>query len=90
MQPQEQPVGWIILQGGNRGGVLTRSVEAIGYGDLSDCDVACGDECGGGFNDDDAMGGGIGSVTCAQWPVMSVVEAPYWARSQSVSVRYRT
>jgi hypothetical protein len=38
--------------------------------DLSDCDVARGDECGGGFNDDDAMGGGIGSVTCAQWPVM--------------------
>ena len=54
----------------------------MGYGDLSDCDVACGAECGGGFNDDGAMGGGVGSVRCAQWPAVSVVDAPYWARSQ--------
>jgi hypothetical protein len=64
------------------------SVEAMGYGDLNDCDVACGGECGGGFNDDGATGGNVGSVTCAQRRVASVVDAPYWARGQRGSCQH--
>src|SRR6266404_5119789 len=58
------------------------------YGNLSDSDVACGGECGGEFNQDGAMGGGVGSVTCAERPVESVVDAPYWVRSQRGPCQY--
>jgi hypothetical protein len=56
--------------------VLKRSAAGTVYGDLSDCDVACRGEYGGGFKEDGATGSDVGSVTCAQRPVVSVVEAP--------------
>jgi hypothetical protein len=73
---------WIILQGGNRGIWLRRSATGRVYGDLNNCDVACGGECGGGLTGDGAAGGDVGSARCAKRPVVSVVDAPYWADSQ--------